>query len=60
MFNRNRAESHESFEQRLKRLRWQIDSLPEAQRPHLYALADVIENQHRRLHHLEPPVHDTD
>jgi len=60
MLDRNRAGNGESFEQRLRRLRWQIDSLPEKQRPHLCALADVIEKQHRRLQQLEPHTDDSD
>jgi len=43
MLDRKRAGRGESFARRLRRLRWQIDSLPEKQRPHLCALADAIE-----------------
>jgi hypothetical protein len=38
-----------NFEEKLRRLRLKIDMLPEAQRPHLIELADVIAGQHRRL-----------
>ena len=41
--------SDESFQQRLQRLRLQIDSLPETQRPHLVDLAETIARQHRQL-----------
>jgi hypothetical protein len=44
-----RTEAGESFQQRLQRLRIKIDSLPEAQRPHLVDLAETIARQHRQL-----------
>ena len=50
----------EGFEGRLVTLRWKIDALPEPQRPHLHALADVIEQQHRRMHQRETQPHDGD
>ncbi len=37
------------FEQELRRLCLKIDALPQEQRPHLLALADVIRDQHRKL-----------
>jgi hypothetical protein len=37
------------FRDRLERLRLKIDALPEALRPHLVALAETIDCQHRRL-----------
>ncbi len=46
------------FQRRLEALRWKIDALPEPQRPHLAALADIIEKQHRRLHRREMQAHD--
>ena len=60
MSKRKRTEAGESFEQKLTRLRWKIDFLPEEQRPHLHALAEVVEKQHQRLKHLEPHTHDAD
>ncbi|HUT92430.1 MAG TPA: hypothetical protein VMY37_23240 [Thermoguttaceae bacterium] len=60
MSHRKRPKTGESFEEKLTRLRWKIDSLPEKQRPHLYALADAIERQRQRLQQLEPPIHDAD
>ncbi|MCH7687378.1 MAG: hypothetical protein IH899_11965 [Planctomycetes bacterium] len=41
------------FEQRLKKLRLRIDLLPSEQHPHLYELADAVEQQHRQLHNKE-------
>jgi len=44
-----RAEAGESVSERLKRLRINIDLLPETQRPHLIDLAETIARHHRRL-----------
>jgi hypothetical protein len=46
--NRERA-SEESFLDKLNKLRLKIDLLPARQQPHMRALADVIEQQHRQL-----------
>jgi hypothetical protein len=50
----------ESFPQKLQRLRIQIDSLPETQRPHLYDLADAIARQHQQLQNRTSHRHDAD
>jgi hypothetical protein len=55
-----RTETAESFQQRLQRLRIKIDWLPEAQRPHLYDLADAIARQHRQLQSKVSHNHDAD
>ena len=60
MSHRKRPKTGESFKEKLTRLRWKIDSLPEEQRPHLHALAEVIEKQHRRSQQLETRPHDGD
>lgn len=49
MSQQPRTEAGANFQQRLQRLRIKIDSLPEAQRPHLCDLADTIARQHRQL-----------
>ncbi len=41
------------FEQELKKLRLRTDLLPSKQQPHLYELADAIEQQHRQLHNKD-------
>jgi hypothetical protein len=41
------------FDLRLQKLRLRFDLLPWEQQPHLYELADTIEQQHRRLHDKE-------
>jgi len=53
-------EAGESFQQRLQGLRIKIDSLPEAQRPHLIDLADAIARQHRQLQNRVSHNHDAD
>jgi len=45
-----RPKGDETFDERLQRLRLKIDLLPAKQRPHLFELADVIEQHHRRAH----------
>jgi hypothetical protein len=55
-----RAEAGESFEERLQRLRIQIDSLPQRHRPHLVDLAEAIARQHRQLQNRVSPHHDAD
>jgi len=55
-----RAEAGESFEERLQRLRIQIDSLPQRQRPHLVDLAEAIARQHRQLQNRVSHHHDAD
>ncbi len=54
------SEASESFQQRLQRLRIKIDSLPEAQRPHLVNLAETIARQHRQLQNRVSLHHDAD
>jgi len=44
----SQPEAGESFQQRLQRLRLKIDSLPEAQRPHLLDLAETIARQAKK------------
>lgn len=44
-----RTGAGESFHEKLERLRIKIDSLPQAQRPHLIDLAETIARQHRHL-----------
>ena len=41
------------FDSRLQKLRLRFDLLPPEQQPHLYQLADVVEQQHRQLHDKE-------
>ncbi len=45
MSRHERSPSRESFELQLEALRSRIDMLPEAQRPHLYELANTIQEQ---------------
>jgi len=53
-----KSAADETFEQKLQRLRVQIDLLPVAHRPHLYELADIIGENHRRLQNRKPRNHD--
>jgi hypothetical protein len=48
------------FEQELARLRLKIDLLPEAQRPHLYELAETIARQHRTPKNRESRNHEVE
>ncbi len=41
------------LEQRLQKLRLRIDLLPSEQQPHLYELADAVEQQHRQLNNKD-------
>jgi hypothetical protein len=43
------TESGQGFHERLQQLRTRIDSLPEAQRPHLIDLAETIDRQYQQL-----------
>ena len=54
------TEAGESFQQRLQGLRIKIDSLPQAQRPHLVDLAETIARQHRQLQNRVSHHHDAD
>jgi len=49
MSEHERRKSGETFDEKLQQLRLKIDLLPAKQRPHLFELADVIEQQHRRV-----------
>lgn len=41
------------FAERLAALRTKIDALPESHRPHLYELADTIQQQHEKEQHRQ-------
>ncbi len=43
--------NEDKFEQELCRLCRKIETLPQQQRPHLLALAEVIRQQHRLVSH---------
>ena len=58
MSQSEKATTKESFQQRLDRLRWKIDLLPAEQRPHLFELAEVVEQQYRRLQKRESKSND--
>ena len=47
--NRTESATHDAHLQKLDELRWRIDLLPAEQRPHLHELANVAEEQYRRL-----------
>ena len=51
MHERKNSPGSGRFEEKLAELRLRIDLLPEEQRPRLFELADVVEQQHRKLHH---------
>ena len=53
MSPREKLSAGADFEQRLQKLRLRIDLLPSQQQPHLYELADAIEQQHRQLHNKQ-------
>jgi hypothetical protein len=54
------TEAGETFQQKLRRLRLKIDSLPKTQRPHLVDLAQTIARQHRQLQNRVSHNHDAD
>ncbi len=54
------AADRKNFHEKLQRLRLKIDSLPQTQRPHLIALAETIDREHRRLHQRTTLHHDAD
>ena len=58
MSRREREPVGENFAEQLEALRMRIDSLPQSQRPHLYALADTIAQQLPPTKQHELP-HDT-
>ena len=60
MSGQTQIQAGESFQQRLQRLRSKIDSLPQAQRPHLVDLAEAIARQHRQLQDRVTHNHDAD
>ena len=45
-----RPEGNETFQQKLKRLRMGIDLLPAEQRPHLFELADIVQQQYQSMY----------
>lgn len=51
--------SADQFIQKLQTLRLKIDQLPAEHRPHLYELADLIAQQHNRLHQKKVRTHES-
>ncbi|HID74534.1 MAG TPA: hypothetical protein EYP56_00890 [Planctomycetaceae bacterium] len=52
--------AQDDFLEELHRIRLRLDLLPAEQQPHLFALADTIDSQHRRLNKGKLQANDTD